>query len=276
MTAESDTQDGATASGAGHDANGDAKIRVRDLTVGYGSHVVLEGVSFDVPRGRVFVIIGGSGSGKTTLLRHMIGLQEPMSGTIEIAGVGRPDLTKGPPKFGVTFQDGALFGDMTLLENVMLPLQKWTDLSADTIEAIARARIGIVGLGGFEHYTPADLSGGMRKRAGVARALALEHDLLFLDEPTAGLDPVRSAEFDRLLRSLNEALGVTIVLVSHELESILGIGDDCILLHDSVRGIIARGNPQDLHENATDRRVVAFFHRDSSPPRNPDALRAAP
>lgn len=236
-------------------------VRVRDLRLGYGDHIVLDKVSFDVPRGRIFVVIGGSGSGKTTLLQSLVGLLEPMAGSIEIDGVGKPDLTHGPPAYGVAFQDGALFSDMTLLENVMLPLEKWTDLRAPTIETIARARIALVGLAGFEHYPPGELSGGMRKRAGVARALALEHRLLFLDEPSAGLDPVRSAEFDELLRSLNKSLGVTVVLVTHELDSILGVGDECILLHGDARGIIAQGKPSELRDSTDDPRVHAFFHR---------------
>jgi phospholipid/cholesterol/gamma-HCH transport system ATP-binding protein len=237
-----------------------AAITVRDLEAGYGRFVVLRDVSFEVPKGSVFAIIGGSGSGKTTLLRHLIGLQRPFAGTIEIAGTA-PDLTVGPPRYGVTFQDGALFGSMTLLDNVMLPLEKWTDLSRGAIETIARARIRLVGLGGFEDYMPSELSGGMRKRAGVARAMALEHDLLFLDEPTAGLDPVRSAEFDELIVSLNENLGVTVVLVSHELQSILTVSHECILLEESARGIIARGRPSELHDTSDDPRVHAFFHR---------------
>jgi phospholipid/cholesterol/gamma-HCH transport system ATP-binding protein len=238
-----------------------AAITVRDLTAGYGDHVVMQGVSFEVKAGSVFAIIGGSGSGKTTLLRHMIGLQRPLAGSIEIDGVGEPNLTLGPPRYGVTFQEGALFGSMTLLDNVMLPLQKWTDLSSEAIELVARARIRLVGLGGFENHTPAELSGGMKKRAGVARALALEHDLLFLDEPTAGLDPIRSAEFDELIRSLNQDLAVTVVLVSHELQSILSVSDECILLDAEAKTIIAQGNPNDLHAKAEDPRVHAFFHR---------------
>ncbi len=235
-------------------------IQVRDLSAGYREQVVLRGVSFDVPRRSIFMIIGGSGSGKTTLLRHLIGLQQPISGTVEIQGRGPPDLA-GPPSYGVTFQDGALLGSMTILDNVMLPLEKWTNLSRAAIETVARARLRIVGLDGFEDYTPAELSGGMKKRAGVARALALEHDLVFLDEPSAGLDPVRSAEFDELLLSLNQSLGVTIVLVTHELQSILTVGQECILLDEEAKGIIARGDPHELHADASDLRVQAFFHR---------------
>ena len=239
-----------------------AKITVRNLTVGYDGVDVLRDVSFEIPESSIFAVIGGSGAGKTTLLRHLVGLQRPRSGEVEIAGVGAPDLEAGAPRFGVTFQDGALFGSMTLLENVALPLRKWTALSEDAIRRIAKARIRLVGLGGFESFPPSELSGGMRKRAGVARALALEHDLLFLDEPTAGLDPIRSAEFDRLLVSLNEALGVTIVLVTHEFPSLLEISTDSVLLHEDVKGIIARGRPRDLYDHAEDPRVRGFFHRE--------------
>ena len=240
----------------------EAIIKVEGLSGGYGKRTVLQDVTFEVPRGSIYMIIGGSGSGKTTLLRLLIGLLPTRAGSIDIGGEGPADLVNGPPRFGVTFQEGALFGSMSLLDNVMLPLQKWTDLSDDAIAAIARSRLRLVGLEGFEDYPPADLSGGMKKRAGVARALALEPELLFLDEPSAGLDPVRSAEFDELMRSLNETLGVTIVLVTHELQSILGIGQECILLDESEHGVVARGKPRELLERDDDPRVHAFFHRE--------------
>lgn len=240
-------------------------IRVRGLVAGYDDYIVLRDVSFDVPRGSLFVILGSSGGGKTTLLRHLIGLETPLAGTIEIEGIGTPELGTGQPAFGVSFQDGALFGSMTLLENVLLPLEKWTDLPLRAAEAIALARIALVGLGGFENHLPAELSGGMKKRAGIARALALDPDLLFLDEPSAGLDPVRSVGLDELLLALNEELGVTIVIVSHELPSIFKIGQECIMLDERTKGIIARGDPRRLRDHSEDPRVRSFFHRTALP-----------
>jgi phospholipid/cholesterol/gamma-HCH transport system ATP-binding protein len=236
-------------------------IRVRNLTVGYGDAVVLEDVSFEVARGRRFAILGGSGCGKTTLLRHVIGLLEPMAGTVEI---DVPVLAGGgeqAPGFGVTFQDGALFGSMTLLENVSLPLEKWTLLQPDAVRAVALARLRLVGLEGFENHLPAELSGGMKKRGGIARALALDPPLLFLDEPSAGLDPVTSVELDDLMITLNEALGMTIVLVSHELPSIFKVAQECIVLDKDAKGIVARGDPRELRDNSVDDRVRRFFHR---------------
>ncbi|MBK8979117.1 MAG: ATP-binding cassette domain-containing protein [Planctomycetes bacterium] len=238
------------------------KIRVRGLTIGYGGVPILRDLDFDVHSRGIFVILGGSGCGKSTLLRHLTGLQTPIAGSIEIAGVTRfPPPVDEPPPFGVSFQTGALFGSRTLLENVALPLQKWTGLPAPDIDNVAFARLRLVGLGGFENHLPAEISGGMRKRASIARALALEPDLLFLDEPSAGLDPITSVELDDLLTTLNRSLGVTIVLVTHELESIFRIGTDCIMLDRDALGIIARGDPRELRTDSSDPRVHRFFNR---------------
>jgi phospholipid/cholesterol/gamma-HCH transport system ATP-binding protein len=235
-------------------------IEVRQLTVGYGDVVVLEGLDFSVAEGQIFAILGGSGSGKSTLLRHLIGLEVPMSGTIRIAG-RPPALVEGPPAYGVLFQSGALFGSMTLAENVGLPLAKWSNLDASALDTIVRAKLRLVGLEGFENHLPAEISGGMKKRAGIARALALDPSLMFLDEPSAGLDPVSSAELDELILTLNASVGVTTVVVTHELQSIFRIAQECILLDQPARGIIARGHPLELRDGSDDPRVLDFFNR---------------
>jgi phospholipid/cholesterol/gamma-HCH transport system ATP-binding protein len=218
---------------------------------------MLENVDFTVAHGDVFAILGGSGSGKSTLLRHLIGLEEPMRGTIRIGGA--PPPRGGPPSFGVLFQSGALFGSMTLAENIGLPLVTWTNLDPHAIETIVRSKLRLVGLEGFENHFPAELSGGMKKRAGIARALALDPPLLFLDEPSAGLDPVTSAELDDLIVTLNTSLGMTTILVTHELRSIFAIVRHCIMVDRQARGIIARGEPADLRDGSDNPQVRAFF-----------------
>jgi len=236
-------------------------IRVRDLTVGYGGTAVQTGLDFEVASGSIFGILGGSGCGKTTVLMNLIGLFEPMGGVVEIFGEERGGLDSGLPPFGVSFQGGALFGSMTLLENVALPLRRWTSLSSDAVVAVASARLRLVGLAGFEHHLPSEISGGMQKRAGIARALAMEPRMLFLDEPSAGLDPVTSVELDDLLLSLTRDLGVTIVLVTHELASIFRIVTDCIMLARGGEGVIAKGSPNSLRDGSSDPRVRSFFNR---------------
>jgi phospholipid/cholesterol/gamma-HCH transport system ATP-binding protein len=233
-------------------------IEAERLTVGYGDTAVLEDLDFTVSRGDVFAILGGSGSGKSTLLRHLIGLEEPLRGRIRIAGA--PPSREGPPGYGVLFQSGALFGSMTLAENVALPLAKWTDLDSWAIDTIVRSKLRLVGLEGFENHLPAEISGGMKKRAGIARALALDPPLLFLDEPSAGLDPVTSAELDDLIATLNVSLGVTTVVVTHELRSIFAIVRRCIMVDGRTRGIIARGEPAALRDGSADPQVRAFFN----------------
>lgn len=235
-------------------------IKASNLSIGYSGQVLLRGLSFDVADGDIFVILGGSGCGKSTLLRHMIGLEPPIAGSIEYDCAG-PALVGEGPSIGVLFQSGALFGSMTLAQNVALPLQKWTQLDEAAIDTIVRAKLRLVGLEGYENHLPAEISGGMKKRAGLARAMALDPPMLFLDEPSAGLDPVNSVELDNLILALNASLGVTIVVVSHELQSIFAIGRNCIMLDKEAGGIIARGNPIELRDHCDDARVVAFFRR---------------
>ena len=235
-----------------------AIVSARDLAIGWSRDAVLvEHASFDVHAGEIFGILGRSASGKSTLLRVLIGLEPPLAGTIEIAGAPRPDRR---PAFGVMFQQGALFGSLTVGQNVALPLERWTRLPGDAIRAIARAKLRLVGLEAAYDVLPAELSGGMRKRAAIARALALEPSLLFLDEPSSGLDPITSAEIDHLIATLARVLGLTIVVVTHELGSIRAIVDRCILLDRETRSILAQGPPAELATSSVPR-VHHFFHR---------------
>jgi phospholipid/cholesterol/gamma-HCH transport system ATP-binding protein len=237
-------------------------IRVEDLAIGWGDRVLMEHLTFEVPAGDVFAILGGSGSGKSTLLRNMIGLEEPLAGRVEIRGVDANGNGGGTrPPFGVLFQSGALFGSMTVGENVALPLREWTELDEPSIDVIVHAKLALVGLAGSERQLPSEISGGMKKRAGIARALALDPPIIFLDEPSAGLDPVSSVELDTLIRTLSDALGVTIVMVTHELQSIFAIVKRCILLDRDARGSIAYGDPRELRDRSTDPRVSRFLNR---------------
>jgi phospholipid/cholesterol/gamma-HCH transport system ATP-binding protein len=236
-------------------------ITVSDLTMGWGENILQQGASFEVQRGDVFAILGGSGCGKSTLMRYLIGLDEPISGEIHIDGLGMPKLDIGRPPFGVMFQSGALFGSMTVGENVAVQLEKWTDLPDDAIDAIVRAKLRLVGLGGVKNHMPSEISGGMKKRAAIARAMALEPELIFLDEPSAGLDPVSAVELDELILTLNRGLGLTVVIVTHELASIFKIASSCIMLDKESKTIIARGDPRRLRDDSTDPRVHGFFNR---------------
>lgn len=236
-------------------------ITVDDLTMGWDDVNLLEHASFTVERGEVFAILGGSGCGKSTLLRCLTGLDEPKSGSIRIEGVGAPSLEVGRPAYGVMFQSGALFGSMTVGENVALALTEWTDLPPDAVDAIVRAKLRLVGLRGFEHHHPSEISGGMKKRAAIARAMALEPSLLFLDEPSAGLDPVSSVELDELILTLSDGLGLTVVIVTHELESIFKIAKRCIVLDKKTKSILARGDPRELRDGSADPAVNHFFNR---------------
>jgi phospholipid/cholesterol/gamma-HCH transport system ATP-binding protein len=246
-------------------------LRATGLAQRFGPRTIYRDVSFSVTVGEVFAILGGSGSGKSTVLRQAVGLLRPTAGTVEIAGRpitgpgGEAGLAAARRLIGVMFQAGALFGSLTLLGNVTLPLEMFTDLPADAREAIARVKLGQVGLGDAALLYPAEISGGMAKRAAIARALALDPPLLFLDEPSAGLDPVTSAELDRLILDLRGDLGATFVVVTHELPSILAIADRCMMLDRNAfpdaGGVIATGDPRVLAAESTHPVVRAFFHR---------------
>ncbi len=241
-------------------------IHVDKLTMGWGAVVLQHEATFDVMRGDIFVILGGSGCGKSTMLRHLVGLETPLSGQVTIAGYGTPELKVGLPPFGVMFQSGALFGSMTVGENVALTLRQWTDLPDDAVSAIVSAKLRLVDLQGFENHYPAEISGGMKKRAAIARAMALEAELIFLDEPSAGLDPVTAVELDELILTLNRELGLTVVMVTHELPSIFKVANNCIMLDKESKSIIARGDPRNLRDHSEDPRVRAFFNRTAREP----------
>ncbi len=235
-------------------------VVARDLSIGWSRDaVLLEHASFAVRAGEVFGILGRSASGKSTLLRVLVGLEPALAGEVAIDGVA-PALEGKRPRYGVMFQQGALFGSMTVGDNIALALERWTALPARAIRSIVRAKLRLVGLEAAEDQLPGTLSGGMRKRAAIARALALEPSLLFLDEPSSGLDPITSAEIDRVIANLARSLGLTVVVVTHELASIDAIVDRCILLDRESRSIIASGAPRELVASA-DPRVRNFFGR---------------
>jgi phospholipid/cholesterol/gamma-HCH transport system ATP-binding protein len=242
-------------------------ITVEGLTVGYGSTTVLEDVSFSVHAGEIMTILGASGCGKTTLLRAMIGLLPPMRGRVEIAGgeitttEAEEHLTRARSHIGMLFQTGALLGSFTVGENVALPLREFTDLPEPIIGQLVRLKLDLVRLGGYEDFMPAELSGGMQKRAGLARAIVLDPKILFCDEPASGLDPETALEIDELLLELNSALNVTMVVVTHELASIQNISSRCIMLDRESKGIIATGTLDDLLQASENERVHSFFRR---------------
>jgi phospholipid/cholesterol/gamma-HCH transport system ATP-binding protein len=248
---------------------GEAVLRVQGLAAGFGARTLFRDVAFEVRRGEVFVVLGGSGCGKSTLLKLMIGLVPPLAGRVSILdvdvwsaeGAVRLALLR---RIGVMWQQGALFGSQTLLENVEMPLGEHTRLPPAARAEVARAKLGLVGLSEAAARLPSEVSGGMLKRAGIARALALDPPILFLDEPSAGLDPITSAGLDALIRDLARSLGTTFVVVTHELASILAIGDRCIMLDRAARGVIAEGDPRRLRDESTHPTVRAFFRREAA------------
>jgi phospholipid/cholesterol/gamma-HCH transport system ATP-binding protein len=241
-------------------------IEARDLTLAYGSRVILRDLDFSVRRGDIFIIMGGSGSGKSTLLRHLIGLQQPARGTILFDGTdlwAASDAKAAATKrrFGVLFQHGALWSSMTVAENVALALEQFTALTAPEVREIVTFKLALVGLAGYEDYLPAQLSGGMRKRAGLARAMVLDPEALFLDEPGSGLDPISSKLLDDLILELRDSLGATVIVVTHELASIFAIGTRAVFIDTEHRTITAAGDPRELARETEDPRLRAFLTR---------------
>jgi len=243
-----------------------AKISVRDLTMAYGSFVVMKDLNFDIQEKDIFIIMGGSGCGKSTLLRHLIGLREPATGNVFYEGenftaIAPDDREKFIRRFGVMYQSGALWSSMTLAENIAMPLEEHTKLPARTIQEIVSYKLALVGLSGYEDYYPSQVSGGMNKRAGIARAMALDPDILFLDEPGAGLDPLSSRRLDDLILRLRDSLGSTVVIVTHELASIFAVANNSIFLDTATRTQGAVGNPTELRDHSDNPAVRRFLRR---------------
>ncbi|HBM14785.1 MAG TPA: polyamine ABC transporter ATP-binding protein [Lentisphaeria bacterium] len=241
-------------------------IEVKNLTIGYDDYIVLKNLDFSVEKGEIFAIMGGSGCGKSTVLKHLIGLYSPIKGDIIINGksIVNADETEKSNlcrEFGVLYQSGALFSSLTLVENVSVPLKEFTGLQEEVINSIAKLKLSLVGLRGYENFFPSEISGGMKKRAGLARALALDPEILFFDEPSAGLDPISSAELDRLILELRDTLGCTMIIVSHELDSIFSIADNAIVLDTKLKGIVEKGDPRMLRKKSKNEWVREFLNR---------------
>ncbi|MBT3311717.1 MAG: ATP-binding cassette domain-containing protein [Desulfobacterales bacterium] len=241
-------------------------ISVIDLIIFYGDDLILDNISFEVIEGEILVILGTSGCGKSTLLRQMVGLSHPWAGKIiidgnEITSRDEEAFNRTIRKIGILFQSGALIGSMTLAENVALPIIEFTDIPVQSVENLVKMKLSMVGLTGYENHLPSEISGGMKKRAGLARAMALNPKILFLDEPTAGLDPVIAAEIDELILGINRSIGTTMVIVTHELDSIFKVAQRVIMLDSITKGILDEGDPRDLKMNSSEPFVRQFFNR---------------
>ncbi len=244
----------------------EVKIKVEDLTIAYGDFVLMKNVNFEVNKGDIFIIMGGSGCGKSSMLRALTGLVPPAKGNIWINGLNFNNASQAQKdalmqKCGILYQSGALFSSMTLAENIALPLQQYTNYSDKLIDELVSLKLALVGLKGFEEFYPSEISGGMKKRAGLARALALDPEIVYFDEPSAGLDPISSKLLDDLIVEINQSLGTTIVVVTHELSSIFAIGTNSIFLDAEAKGVIAHGNPKDLLKNPPNQKVLNFLTR---------------
>jgi phospholipid/cholesterol/gamma-HCH transport system ATP-binding protein len=246
--------------------NSKPHIKVQDLTMAFGNFVVQRDLTFTINRGDIFIIMGGSGCGKSTLLRHMIGLQRPEQGRVlyedrSFWDAGLEEQERLKRSFGILFQSGALWSSMTLAENVALPLEEYTDLTHKQIRELILLKLSLVGLSGFEDYYPSEISGGMKKRAGLARAMALDPDILFFDEPSAGLDPISAHLLDELILELRDSLGATVVIVTHELASMFAIGNNSVFLDPDTKTMIAAGDPKKLLADSRDPKVHNFLTR---------------
>lgn len=248
-------------------------LAVIDLTMAYGDFILQQNITFTVKHGDIFVIMGGSGCGKSTLLKHLIGLKRPAKGRVLYddldfwaAEPGERDLILR--RAGVLYQSGALWSSMTLAENVALPLQRYTTLEESVIRELVYFKLSLVGLGGFEEYYPADLSGGMRKRAALARAIALDPEFLFFDEPSAGLDPVTSRHLDELILEIRDSLGATVIIVTHELESIFSIATNSVFLDRDAKTMLATGDPKNMVHTSDNPVVIDFLTRGTGKPMN--------
>jgi phospholipid/cholesterol/gamma-HCH transport system ATP-binding protein len=241
-------------------------LEIKDLTMAYGDFLIQKDLTFNILKGDIFIIMGGSGCGKSTLLRHLVGLKAPAKGTVSYRGVSFWDATAEDrarlmQKIGMLYQSGALWSSMTLAENVAIPLETYTSLTRQEVHEVVSLKMALVGLAGFEEYYPSEISGGMRKRAALARAMALDPDILFFDEPSAGLDPISAKLLDDLILELRDSLGATVVVVTHELASIFAIGNNSVFLDPETKTMIAQGDPNELVKNCPDPKVRNFLLR---------------